>query len=122
VKTAVGARRRLVVLTAAAVGLPIGAVACGDDSNSTGTLPPIITTTTTTTLLTTTTTTPQFYVIASGDTLDKIAAQFGVTREALIALNGITDPDHIEVGDELQIPQPGQVIPTTTVVTTTTTA
>ena len=114
-------RARLVVLAAAAVVMPIGVGACGDDSNTTGTLPPIITTTTTTTLLTTTTTVPQFYVIASGETLDKIADQFGVTRAALIALNGITDPDHIEVGDELQIPQPGQVIPTTTVETTTTT-
>ncbi|MDP2290129.1 MAG: LysM domain-containing protein [Actinomycetota bacterium] len=113
-------RARLGFLAAAAIVAPLAAGGCGDDQSSGGTLPPIITTTTSTTVLSTTTTVPQFYVIASGDTLAKIAAKFGVTQSALIALNNITDPDHIEVGAELQIPQPGQVIPTTTVVTTTT--
>ena len=30
-----------------------------------------------------------------------------------MAVNGITNPDHIEVGQKLKIPQPGEVIPTT---------
>ena len=93
-------RARLGVWAAAAVLTPIAAVACGDDSHTSGTLPPIITTTTTTTLLTTTTTIPQFYVIASGDTLDKIAAQYkeasqngapiaGQKIRELITVNGV---------------------------------
>ena len=28
-----------------------------------------------------------------------------------MALNGITNPDHIEVGQKLKIPQPGEVDP-----------
>jgi len=107
-------RARLCILAAVAIALPLVAGACGDDSSSGGTLPPLITTTTSTTIDVTTTTTPEFYEIQSGDTLDKIATKFGVSRDALIAINGITDPDHIEVGQRLQIPPLDAAVVTTT--------
>lgn len=40
------------------------------------------------------------------DTLSAIAAQHGVTVDALVAANDLADPDRILVGDELTIPDP----------------
>ncbi|MGE4537563.1 MAG: LysM peptidoglycan-binding domain-containing protein [Desulfovibrio sp.] len=45
------------------------------------------------------------YVIASGDTLRKIAKQFGITEKNLMDANGITDPDKIAAGKSLTIPK-----------------
>lgn len=39
-----------------------------------------------------------------GDTLARIAEQFGVTVQALMQANSITDPDSLQVGDVLTIP------------------
>lgn len=94
-----------------AVALPLIAGACGDDASSGDTLPPIRTTTTTTTLNVTTTTVLVTYDIEPGDSLGKIAERFGVSVDDLMALNGIENPDHIEVGQTLKIPPPA---PTTT--------
>lgn len=91
--------------------LPLIAGACGDDASSDGSLPPIHTTTTTTTLNITTTTVLETYDIQPGDSLGKIAERFGVSVDELMALNGIENPDHIEVGQTLTIPPP---TPTTT--------
>jgi lipoprotein NlpD len=93
-----------------------GAVAaCGSDGDAANqTLPPIATTTTTTTMPPTTTTIPTSYVIQSGDSLFGIAEMFGLSFAELAAFNGITDPDNIQAGQTLQIPQPGEAIPTTT--------
>lgn len=41
-----------------------------------------------------------------GDTLSGIAAQFGVDLNALIAVNGITEPDKIFPGEILDLPAP----------------
>ncbi len=112
-------RVRLGLLAAVAMVLPLIAGACGDDTSSGGTLPPIISTTTTTTIVETTTTVPQFYTVEAGDTLDKIATKFGVTRDALMAANGITDPDHVELGEKLTIPPPAPATTTTLEGTTT---
>jgi LysM repeat protein len=115
-------------LAVLAMVLPVFVAACGDDSESAGTLPPLITTTTTTTMLVTTTTTVTYYVVQSGDTLSKIANRFSVDQAELMAVNGITDPDHVEKGQELRIPPPKSVaatLPTNTgssALTTTTTA
>ena len=51
--------------------------------------------------------TPVTYIIQPGDTLEDIAARFGVDVESLAAANGITDPNLILVGQELIIPAPG---------------
>jgi LysM repeat protein len=51
--------------------------------------------------------TPTVYVVASGDTMSKIAARFGLTLEQLIAANPeIANPDRISIGDEVNIPLP----------------
>ena len=48
--------------------------------------------------------TPVFYIVQTGDTLSTIAAKFGVTMQALIDANGITDARVIRVGTRLIIP------------------
>jgi LysM repeat protein len=45
------------------------------------------------------------YVVRSGDTLYSIARRFGVSLQALMQINGITDPSYIQVGQQLLIPQ-----------------
>lgn len=52
--------------------------------------------------------TPQIYIVASGDTMTKIAKKFGIPLDVLIAANRgtIKDPDKLDVGDELVIPTP----------------
>jgi LasA protease len=49
---------------------------------------------------------PGTYVVQSGDTIALIALRFGVTTEAIIALNHLTNPDSLEVGQPLVIPVP----------------
>ena len=44
------------------------------------------------------------YKVKAGDTLIGIAAAFGTTHEALAALNGITDPSSLRIGQILKIP------------------
>jgi flagellum-specific peptidoglycan hydrolase FlgJ len=43
------------------------------------------------------------YVVEPGDTVRTIAQQFGVTNETIIWENDLTDPDTLEVGQELHI-------------------
>jgi LysM repeat protein len=45
------------------------------------------------------------YTVVSGDTLGVIAQRFNTTVAALAEANGIADPDSIEVGQVLVIPQ-----------------
>jgi len=45
------------------------------------------------------------YTVQAGDTLGKIAAEFGVTVEEIIEANDIEDPSLINVGQVLVIPQ-----------------
>jgi hypothetical protein len=44
------------------------------------------------------------YIVQSGDTLSGIAIRFQTTVDALVALNGIANPDLIYVGQQLAIP------------------
>ena len=44
------------------------------------------------------------YVVTWGDTLASIALKYGTTVEALLALNGLTDADHVAAGTRLQVP------------------
>lgn len=46
------------------------------------------------------------YTVQAGDTLGGIAAEFGVTVEAIVEANDIEDPSLINVGQVLVIPQP----------------
>jgi LysM repeat protein len=51
-----------------------------------------------------------YHTVQLGDTLDKVARAYGTTAAAIIAANGISNPDLIWVGQKLLIPgatQPG---------------
>jgi LysM repeat protein len=51
--------------------------------------------------------TPETYVVKSGDSLSKIASSYGLSVDELLAANPqIKDPNKIQVGDEIVIPQP----------------
>ena len=51
--------------------------------------------------------TAQTYVVKRGDTMSKIASRFGVTVEAIMAVNpAITNPNKIALGQEIIIPEP----------------
>lgn len=47
------------------------------------------------------------YTVQSGDTLGRIAQRFNTTTEALVQLNGLTNPDQIKVGQQLKVPATG---------------
>ncbi len=47
------------------------------------------------------------YVVRPGDTLSRIAVQFGVTVDGLVAANGITRPDRIYAGQVIVLPEAG---------------
>ena len=44
------------------------------------------------------------YIVVSGDTLDKIAQKFGTTYQELARINGISNPNFIQIGQVLKIP------------------
>jgi len=44
------------------------------------------------------------YTIQPGDILSLIAERFGARLEDVMVMNGITDPDNIQVGETIQIP------------------
>lgn len=44
------------------------------------------------------------YIVQPGDTLSALALDFGTTVEELMAANGLTDPNAIQVGQALIIP------------------
>jgi LysM repeat protein len=51
--------------------------------------------------------TPTTYVIKAGDTLSKIATEYGLTLDELLAANpDITDPNRITEGQQIIIPAP----------------
>jgi LysM repeat protein len=53
------------------------------------------------------TATPRLYRIKSGDQLSRIARRFHVSVDEIMAVNPqISDPDHIEIGQLIVIPQP----------------
>lgn len=48
----------------------------------------------------------QIYTVREGDTLSGIAARFGVSEEAILKLNPMTDKDRLFVGQKLVVPPP----------------
>ena len=42
--------------------------------------------------------------VRSGETLSDIAARYDVSVDSLMRLNGINDPDHVEIGTRLKVP------------------
>jgi LysM repeat protein len=48
--------------------------------------------------------TPGTYVVQPGDTLFGIAVQHNVSMDRLMEANGLSDPNQLQVGQELQIP------------------
>jgi LysM repeat protein len=49
------------------------------------------------------------YVVKPGDSLSKIALQFGVSTQAIVTANGLANPNLLWVGQKLIIPAPGTV-------------
>jgi len=112
----------MIVILAA---LAVITTACFDSGSSTDeppedttTLPAAPVTTASTAPLTTTSTRPAgeplVYTVQEGDTLGVIAQNFNTTVELLVEVNNITDPNTLQVGDELIIPAPGTTGSSTT--------
>ncbi len=45
------------------------------------------------------------YQIKAGETLTDIAERYGLTVEELAALNGISNPNNIQVGQRIKVPR-----------------
>lgn len=54
------------------------------------------------------------HIVERGETLSEIATRYGVSVQAIAAVNGLADPNLIATGQHLIIPAPGELIPTTT--------
>lgn len=50
------------------------------------------------------------HIVRRGETLSAIAQRYGVSLQAIIAANGLTNPNHIITGQRLIIPGAGQVV------------
>ncbi len=59
------------------------------------------------------------YIVQPGDTLSGIALEFGTTVQELGALNGLTDPNAIQVGQTLIVPSIANVSPIVSTLTAT---
>ena len=90
-----------------------GACSDDDDTEAQATLPAIVTTSTTATTVAPTTTQPRFYEVQEGDTLSGIAAAYGLPVTAIMQVNGIVDPNRIEVGQILELPLASEIVSTT---------
>ena len=105
-----GSRRRSATAVLVALTMALVAPACGmiggDDKAKTTTTPLPTLPPTTAAPAATTTVVPSEYIVQAGDSLSKIAKMFGVTVAALVAENGIQDPDKIVEGQRLKIPTP----------------
>ncbi len=49
---------------------------------------------------------PTVYIVQPGDALSLIAERFGTDVPTLMRLNGLRDPNHIEIGQRLHVPCP----------------
>jgi hypothetical protein len=98
--------------------LPALAAACSNRGETRDTLPPFITFPPTTTIdVSTSLPLITVYIAQEGDSLLAIANAFNVDLEQMMEINGITDKNHVEVGQAIKIPPQRIVItelPTTT--------
>lgn len=51
------------------------------------------------------------YVVQRGDTLFRIAQQYGITFQEIARINGLSNPNSIDVGDRLLIPLTSETLP-----------
>ena len=56
----------------------------------------------------------RIHVVKSGDTVSGIAAQYGVSIQAIIDANNLENPNNLSIGQELIIPPPPGQEPTPT--------
>ena len=52
------------------------------------------------------------YTVQQGDSLSSIAQRFGTTADELARINGITDPNTLDIGQKLQVPRVPSPSPT----------
>jgi LysM repeat protein len=52
------------------------------------------------------------YAVQQGDTLSTIAQRFGTTADELTRINGLTNPNTLDIGQKLKIPTPSRPTPT----------
>lgn len=98
----------MLAITIVSGGLSLVFAQQGDDPPPTTTLVPVSTTVPVTTTIYTP---PVRYLIQPGDTLSGIAATYLLDMRALMDLNGITDSDHVESGDEIIFPPANGFVP-----------
>ncbi len=51
---------------------------------------------------------PETYTVQEGDSLYSIAAKFNIDLASLVEVNGLSDPNDIQVGQELTLPRPAE--------------
>ena len=100
-------RFHAVASTVAVSACAVMVAACGGGKHTAAPVAPPTTAATTTT----TTIPPVTYTVQRGDTLSKIAKQFGGTVEALVAANHIANANTVAQGQVLVIPTPPTTAP-----------
>lgn len=53
----------------------------------------------------------QVHIVQAGDNLYRIGLQYGFTIEELVAYNNLTNPNRLEVGQQIRIPPQGYTVP-----------
>jgi LysM repeat protein len=53
----------------------------------------------------------QVHIVRAGDNLYRIGLQYGFTIEELVAYNNLTNPNRLDVGQEIRIPPQGYTVP-----------
>jgi LysM repeat protein len=53
----------------------------------------------------------RIHVVQAGDNLYRIGLQYGFTIEALVTYNNLTNPDRLDVGQQIRIPPDGYTVP-----------
>ena len=97
----------LTALVAVVLAFVIGRASGGGGDAEVSATPSSVSTTSTTLRIGT-------HIVAQGESLSSIAASYGLSTEELASFNGITDINHVFVGQKLSIPTAVQPTPATT--------